>query len=741
MSTRTITPTIAVPIPAITPVRGPVLQRTCDCGQHTIGGAECEECKKKKTSLQRHADGQGEPSGVPPIVHDVLGTPGQPLEDDTRAFFEPRFGHDFTRVRVHNDAQAAASARAVNALAYAVGNNIVFGAGQYAPSNGRGKRLLAHELTHVMQQQNQSSSAVQYQLEIGPSKDRFEQEADQLADQVMKGRELNSITTGEPSAAHPSHRLQRATDGSEAATAETKVAPAPTGVPLLVEDDEEKLQPGQMRKGEFLDKLQISVCAAADEELKAVGRTTQACPYLERWMNHFRAKDSAHVERALRKYAPESAGVTRAESYIPAVTARVRRGVARWAKTGEITEVPSELRGQLLAANVVGAIENAVSGIGKAIGKGISAVGRGVKKAASAIGGLFAKEHVGGLRGTSDPGKIQAQLGSGHPLDGGVKSRMETVFGGNFSQVRVHTDSTAAELSTQLNARAFTVGRDVAFGAGEYRPGTVIGDALIAHELAHVVQQGYSSSAVAPISQGSAEHSALEEDADLSAAGAALSLWSGVEKGLAELNGSAMPMLKSGLRLQSCSKTSEPEKKTGGDKKEVVPSGAETKGADAGAANCCCCVKDVTIKNISKIRSGDLYGHKYDLVIEMEYKGTEKKTAADCTLKWLEKTNRSYYPTMRDNEWNDMFVLVPESPTFNPWTKSRRMPCPGSETVTITDPPQADLKKPPRTLEFKMTVGSGSDCGCTNASKTVNAKQVLEPDGKGGIKTQDFTSV
>jgi hypothetical protein len=77
---------------------------------------------------------------------------GQPLPDSARSFLEPRFGHDFSKVRVHHDHQAAESARLVNAQAYTVGQDIVFGAGRYAPGTSSGQRLLAHELTHVVQQ-------------------------------------------------------------------------------------------------------------------------------------------------------------------------------------------------------------------------------------------------------------------------------------------------------------------------------------------------------------------------------------------------------------------------------------------------------------------------------------------------------------------------------------------------------------------------------------------------------------
>ena len=92
------------------------------------------------------------PAAAPAIVQDVLSSPGEPLNAETRAFFEPRFGHDFSRVRVHSDRHAAASARAVNALAYTVGADVSFGAGQYRVNSTEGRRLLAHELTHVVQQ-------------------------------------------------------------------------------------------------------------------------------------------------------------------------------------------------------------------------------------------------------------------------------------------------------------------------------------------------------------------------------------------------------------------------------------------------------------------------------------------------------------------------------------------------------------------------------------------------------------
>jgi hypothetical protein len=100
-------------------------------------------------------------------IPDSLRAPGseQPLDSDLRAYFEPRFGHDLSNVRVHKDESAAASARSVNALAYTVGNRIVFGRGQYAPHSDSGRRLVAHELAHVVQQSGQAAKVQRTELQ------------------------------------------------------------------------------------------------------------------------------------------------------------------------------------------------------------------------------------------------------------------------------------------------------------------------------------------------------------------------------------------------------------------------------------------------------------------------------------------------------------------------------------------------------------------------------------------------
>src|SRR6266567_4433734 len=153
MGTVLQTQTIAASKPSFTPVQAGLLQRKCACGKHTGTGGECAECRQKREGLLQRAGVSNAPvNAVPPIVHDVLSSHGQPLDAGTRAFMEPRFEYDFSQVRVHADDRAAESARAVNALAYTVGKNVVFGEGEYKMGTNEGRRLLAHELTHVVQQ-------------------------------------------------------------------------------------------------------------------------------------------------------------------------------------------------------------------------------------------------------------------------------------------------------------------------------------------------------------------------------------------------------------------------------------------------------------------------------------------------------------------------------------------------------------------------------------------------------------
>src|SRR5712692_6234101 len=195
----------AAPAASLTPAPSGLLQRKCACGGSSGLDGECEECRKEREgasfdgaqTLQRKATSQTEPAKVPPIVHEVLRLPGQPLDAVTRAFFEPRFGHDFSQVRVHADGKAAESAAALNAEAYTVGSHVVFGCDRCRPDTAGGVHLLAHELAHTIQQGAQSP-ALQKSLTVGRVDDPAERAADGVADAVVRSAPIPSLAPSEP---------------------------------------------------------------------------------------------------------------------------------------------------------------------------------------------------------------------------------------------------------------------------------------------------------------------------------------------------------------------------------------------------------------------------------------------------------------------------------------------------------------------------------------------------------------
>jgi thiol-disulfide isomerase/thioredoxin len=178
------------------PLARAMLQRQCACGQHT-GGGECDECAKQEGLLQRKSR-DGHDGDVPPVVHDVLRSSGESLDAASLRFMESSFGQNFGHVRIHADAQAQRSAEAVNAHAYTVGGDIVFGSGRYAPQTSEGKRLLAHELAHVVQQ----DAATPASAGALPMSDwaAGETQADQAANAAMSsaGNVASGVDTAPP---------------------------------------------------------------------------------------------------------------------------------------------------------------------------------------------------------------------------------------------------------------------------------------------------------------------------------------------------------------------------------------------------------------------------------------------------------------------------------------------------------------------------------------------------------------
>jgi hypothetical protein len=325
-------------------------------------------------------------------------------------------------------------------------------------------------------------------------------------------------TNGRGEPALPSFSLAVGRDPAAGGESDAMVAPSLASAPgpggLVTDDETETLTAGQMRKTPFLAELRRVACEVADRELRRVGRTADGCPYIGQILARFARRPAAAVERALRRYAPDARGATRAADYLEPVAARLGQGVAAWVSTGRMPEnVPDEARGGGLA------------GLG-------------------GIAGLFFQGVDGGGGRTGvDPAALAGQLGAGRPLEGGVRGRMESALGHPFGDVRIHVDEHAAGLSRELEARAFTLGPHIAFGAGEFRPGEPVGDALLAHELAHVVQQRGAAPG-GEVARGG-DHDVFERDADTAAVSAMTALYGGEPR----RRGSRW---SGGLRLQRC---------------------------------------------------------------------------------------------------------------------------------------------------------------------------------------------
>ena len=129
-------------------------------------GRKCQSCQEEEETemniSRKSYDGDGSKisENVEQHVTDAILTEGSPLESTTRDFMESRFGFDFGNIRIHSDEGSARSARAMNALAYTVGNNIIFETGRYEPHRPDGMKLLAHELVHTIQQTKSAAGRI-----------------------------------------------------------------------------------------------------------------------------------------------------------------------------------------------------------------------------------------------------------------------------------------------------------------------------------------------------------------------------------------------------------------------------------------------------------------------------------------------------------------------------------------------------------------------------------------------------
>ena len=526
------------------------------------------------------------PARAEPARPEIPGTPGEPMRDEERRIFERIFGKSLDDVRIHTGQAEEEATEQLGADAFAVGTSIFFARHAYAPGSTNGDRILTHELAHVAQfQEGRIAPSAAGPPSVSAPGDPLEAEAYAIEGRAVAAASalradpattVDSIAPPVPATdSVPSPVISRraAADsvpaapsaGGETAPAGQSAVPPPpapdaalsgemvppaianapivslvpyaeapttgaVGVPppdqadsadaspaggihtadghdsprLIVEDTVPAAE-GQIQRSVFVTRIAALIEAAADEELAPAGRTAHECPYLRYWMEHYLAQPADRIERVIRVYArPAAFDLGSVES---AILARVRRSIQRWIAT----------RG----AEIDTPFENTPF------------------------------ENTADWAPPGSAAAIRSQLGGGRPLEDPLRARMADGLGQNFDDVRVHTDAGAASLAESFSSRAFTLGRDVAFARGAYRPGTLIGDLLIAHELAHVVQQREAGPAAELMPLEKEQSPSLEADADH----AAIATYGNARKS------QRRPALRSGLRLQRCGPYESPTEK------------------------------------------------------------------------------------------------------------------------------------------------------------------------------------
>jgi hypothetical protein len=411
---------------------------------------------------------------------------GAPVNPAVRAEAEDALGADLSGVRVHSDRAAGEASSALRARAFTYGPNIFLGLGETQSNIS----LLAHELTHVVQQRA-TRPAVRRQPTVGPAKDSAEEQAEAIAQDVSRDVTGAWIVDATPE------------------------------------------RPGQVNRDDFLREMERLVTAAANDALGPLW-SAAGCPYIKAFFDTHRTTDARRLEQIAKRFSGMRNPTSAADYYEPIIE-RVRGSVGRWRSGGDVSAELTEAGMGQLAPDARGTTPPSLE----------------------QRPGILQRLPDGS--GPDGPGPDSSRPDSeGRPLDGATRTRMGGTFGEDFSDVKVHSDAPAAQLAARESARALTIGNEIAFAAGEYRPGTVVGDAVLAHELAHVRQQrGARQAAV------TAEPStAVESDADSSAAEA-----------LAQLHGppgarTGTPVRPSRwtspLRLSSCS--SRPDKLPGADR-------------------------------------------------------------------------------------------------------------------------------------------------------------------------------
>ena len=499
-------------------------------------------------SLSRHGGGEEFSDEAGKKVDVALKRGGQPLPDGLRARMEAAFGGaDFSRVRIHTDGAATSAAAGIRAHAFAVGEHIYFGSGEFRPHSRGGQELLAHELTHVVQAQEgriragDSSGGQAGDIAVSSPTDSHEREAEAMAVQVVG--QLGSAETEAAATASleaPSAESMVIETGTAVASAEGAVA-SRFGLA-----DVQKFTQGASSVSGAMEQLGIPGSSQLGE---LAGMAQSAMDLKDQLSNVTGSLES--LEGALRSLADlgNGAGIKELEE-VAGMLEQMAGGVEAVQQAEEMMKQLQGTSDQRAGGDEQGAVEenDLKSGLGDILGQAKETLGSAqslVEEFKTLTSGEFDVDKLKALMAT--PGKLQEFVGlaeswknllggqgdvlgqatqllggegnplsalgnfslkqtpgkytprttaaqvpgtTGHALPAQTAAALRSQLGPAVDQVRVHTGPEAADFAQSLGARAVAVGQDIYFNRGEYRPGTTTGDQLIGHEMHHAVIGG-----------------------------------------------------------------------------------------------------------------------------------------------------------------------------------------------------------------------------------------------------------
>lgn len=507
-----------------------------------VAQRKCQACEEEQKHVHRK-EVSGKETQSPANLDSYVGTlqsSGRPLPDSSRSFFEPRFGRDFSNVRIHTDDAAAKSAQSINALAYTTGNNIVFNNGHYSPESDSGKKLIAHELTHVVQQ-NSNSVAPKIQRHKddivaysgGQSGKVSVIQAGKLvfSAPAVSGHEGNGENVPDagpiPTAnymMHPGitqHTVTKLEDGICGAGGIgagyqeiTSKDPSPcTGahycnVPCPTDTDKDRkcFTPVDCW-GPKRIRIQGSVTLTGTDGNKV----TRDGFYLHGG-NPADAVSSGCVKsldnnvfdpvRKLTGYNDSGAVPFCVGTACPPLVSKALATAA----PPPAQQSPAPVQPKLTVNQPNDAYEQEADQVADKVMR-IADVPVNQNAFFKPVAGpvqrkcqaceeedkfVHRKENNEDrvLGGSELESYVASLHSSGQPMPESSREFFEPRFGRDFSDVKFHTDAAAAKSAQSINALAYTAGNNIVFNTGQYSPESDSGKRLMAHELTHVVQQG-----------------------------------------------------------------------------------------------------------------------------------------------------------------------------------------------------------------------------------------------------------